>query len=215
MSEHKFCENCGAALSPGARFCNLCGQPVQAVPESQPDPAQAAPSAAPVPQPAAAPAATAGGEPVYGVIAGAQRRKGLLGHQTFSVMVTPHRLAFVEITPQMQKDTVRQMAEEAKQEGKGLWGRMVVQMGWLNRIVERYSQMPVEQALAENKDNFFILNSHVRKVNVQRRHDSNTHQTTYHLIIEAASGKYSFQLLGGGAEEVRQLLQRTLGAAVK
>ena len=58
------------------------------------------------------------------MIAGAQRRKGLLGSQTFSVIVTPVRLVFAEITSQMQKDAVREAAEEAKREGKGLLGRM-------------------------------------------------------------------------------------------
>ena len=75
--------------------------------------------------------------------------------------------------------------------------------------------MPVEAALRANKDNFFILNSHVRKVSVQEKRDAETHQRSYHLVIEASSGKYGFELKAGAPDEARQLLRQTLGAAVR
>jgi len=212
MSQPKFCEQCGAPLGPGARFCNQCGQPVVAAPASQPRPVE---PVATVPQPAAAPTAAASGEPVYGVIPGAQRRKGLLGFQTFSIVVTPQRLVFAETTSQMQKDAVREAADEAKRQGKGLLGRVAAQMGWLNRVAQRYYQMPVEMALRENKDNFFILNSHVRKVTVRETQDDETLQSSCYLAIEASSGKYSFELKAGQPKEARELLRQTLGAAVR
>ena len=34
MSEAKFCENCGAALSAGARFCEACGHKIGETPTS-------------------------------------------------------------------------------------------------------------------------------------------------------------------------------------
>ena len=230
MSQPKFCDQCGAALNPGARFCSTCGQPVRPLPTApqpgsaaesmqpaaQPPPVQLSPVPRPAPTaPPTTPQPAPGGERVLGVIAGAQRRKGLLGFQTFSVIVTPARLVFAETTSQMQKDAVREAAEEAKREGKGLLGRMAAQWGWLNRIVDKYQAMPVEAALRETRDNFFILNAHVRKVSVQEKRDMETHQRSYHLVIEASSGKYGFELKAGGPDEARQLLRQTLGAAVR
>jgi len=203
MSQAKFCEQCGAALNPDARFCRQCGHPVQAG-AAQPSTVQQAP-------PPAAPT----GEQVLGVIAGAQRRKGLLGRQTFNVVVTPGRLVFAEMTKQMMNDAVRQAAETAKREGRGILGRIAAQMGWLNLMVERYSQMPVERALAEQPGNFFILNSHIRKVRIDEKEDDDSGRTSYYLIIEAASGKYQFELTAGKPGEARQLLRQTLGAAVR
>ncbi len=205
MPQPRFCEQCGAALGPAARFCGQCGSPVHG--------ATAAP-AQPRPQPMASQPAEPG-EPVLGVIAGAQRRKGLLGHQTFSIVVTPQRLVFAEMTQQMMKDAVRQANEEAKREGAGWLGRIAAQMGWLNVMVRRYQAMPVEQALRERPDNFFVLNSHVRKVTIDEREDVNTELSSYHLVIEATSDKYDLELKAGRPDEARQLLRGVLGAAVR
>jgi len=204
MTHPKFCEQCGAALGPAARFCGQCGSPVQGAPAAAP----------PQPQPAASQPSVPG-EPVLGVIAGAQRRKGILGHQTFSIVITPQRLVFAEMTQQMMKDAVRHANEEAKREGAGLLGRIAAQMGWLNIMVRRYQAMPVEEALRERPDNFFILNSHVRKVSIEEREDINTELSSYHLVIEAASGKHSLELKAGRPDEARQLLRQVLGAAVR
>jgi len=207
MTQPKFCEQCGAALGPAARFCGQCGSPVRG--------AAAAPPPPPQPQPAASHPPSAPAETVLGVIAGAQRRKGLLRHQTFSIVVTPQRLVFAEMTQQMMKDAVRQANEEARRDGAGWLGRIAAQMGWMDVEVRRYMAMPVEQALRERPDNFFILNSHVRRVSIDEQEDDNTEMTSYHLVIETTSGKHSFELKAGRPDEARQLLRQVLGAAVR
>jgi hypothetical protein len=104
----RFCSQCGAQLEATAKFCGTCGG-TAAAPEATATGTSPAPgpqaTAAPRPQPspgvaAAPPVATAAssGEPVLGVIAGAQRRKGLLGYQSFNVVVTRDRLVFVLMT---------------------------------------------------------------------------------------------------------------------
>jgi len=152
---------------------------------------------------------------VVGVIACIQRRKGLFGYQTFNLIVTPARLAFALMPQEMMNDAVRQTQEQAKREGKGFLARVAAQMGWLDIIVQRYAAMPVEQALAEHSENFFLRNDQIRTVKIEHRRDSKTHVSSNHLIIEALPGKYQFELKAGGREETRQLLESVLGAAVR
>ena len=214
---------CGALNKPGSRFCGQCGQPVRAAAtQAQPAPAptaQAQPAPAPATQAQPTPVAqaqTAGpAEPVVGVIAGLQRRKGLLGYQTWNLVVTPARLVFALMTQQMMNDAVRQAQENAKREGKGLLARMAAQMGWLQLMVDRYAAMPVDEALAEQPENFFFLPNQIKKVKVEHREDRQQHTSSDHVTFEATSGKYEFELKAGRPDEARQVLQSVLGAVVR
>jgi hypothetical protein len=206
IETQRFCGQCGAQLPATARFCAQCGSTVS------PEAAPSVPSPAPA-QEAAAVAAS--GEAVLGVIAGAQRRKGLLGHQSFNIVVTGDRLVFALMTDKMMKDAVAEMNRRAKAEGKGLLGRMAAQMGWLNLMVERYAAMPPAAALAENKENFSIPNNTIGKVRVEEHHDDETHRTETKLKIESVSGKFEFVLTAGNANEARQVLRNGIGAAVR
>ena len=217
----RFCAQCGAALNAGARFCAQCGSSIQGTQPAPAAPVAAAPVAAPVAAApaaapvAAAPAATPQGESVVGVIASLQRRKGLLGYETFNVVVTPSRLVFAYMTQQMMNDAVRQAQQEAKSQGKGFLGQMAAQMGWLGIMSERYHATPVEAALAERPENFFIPNNQIKQVKVERRESRQEHTHTDNVLIVAASGKYDFEIKGVNPADVRQLLARVLGAAVK
>ena len=211
----RFCEQCGAGVGASARFCGKCGHPVA-------QPAQAAPPTPPAAAPtvrestaSAAPEAPDEGEPVVGVIAGLQRRKGLLGYQTWNLVVTPQRLVFALMTQQMMNDAVRQAQENAKREGKGLLARIAAQMGWLNLMAERYAAMPVDETLAEQPDNFSVPHNQVKAVKLEHREDRQQHQHSEHLILEAASGKYEFELKGGHPDDARQVLQGVLGGRVR
>ncbi len=195
----RFCEHCGAALNPDARFCNQCGQTVQAVPAA--------------PAPAAATVAPA--EPVLGVIAGLQRRKGLFGTENWNLVVTPKRLIFALMTKDMMNDAVRQVKDQAKGEGKGFWGQMVAQMGWLQLMVDKYAAMPLDQTLSEQPGNFFFLPEQVKRVKVEHRRDSENHTSSDHIIFETVAGKHQFEMKGGSPEEARRLLASVLGAAVR
>jgi hypothetical protein len=214
----RFCGQCGAQLEATATFCSQCGNTVapQAAPSA---PAALASSAVEAPSPALAPAEAprpaASGEPVLGVIAGAQRHKGLFGMQTFNIVVTRDRLVFALMPDKVMKDAAAEMGRRAKAEGKGLLGRIAAQMGWLDLMVERYAAMPPDEALAEYKDNFFIPNNTIRQVRVDTHHDHETHRTETKLKIEAISGKFEFGLIAGNADEARQLLRNAIGAAVR
>lgn len=199
----RFCSQCGAPLNADARFCAQCGYAIQG---TQPAPAQA---------PVAAPAAAPEGEAVVGVIAGLQRRKGLLGYETFNLVVTPSRLVFALMTQKMMNDAVRQAQQDAKKQGKGFLGQMAAQMGWLGIMSERYRTTPVKDALAEQPANFFLPNNQIRKIKLERREDRQRHQHSDHVIIEATSGKYEFELKGANPGDVRQLLAQVLGTVLR
>ena len=217
----RFCAQCGAALNAGARFCAQCGSSIQGTQPAPAAPVAAAPVAAPVAAApaaapvAAAPAATPQGESVVGVIASLQRRKGLLGYQTWNLVVTPQRLVFALMTQQMMNDAVRQAQEQAKREGKGLMARIAAQMGWLNLMVEKYHALPVDAALAEQPDNFFFLLNQIKKVKVEHRDDRQQHTSSDHVTFETTSGKYEFELKAGRPDEARQVLASVLGAVVR
>ncbi len=147
------------------------------------------------------------------MIAGLQRRKGLFGFQTWNLVVTPQRLVFAFMTQKMMNDAVRQAQEQAKRDGKGLLGRIAAQMGWMQLMVNRYAATPVDEALAEQPENFFILPNQIKKVKVESRSHPDD-QSTEHVVFETTSGKYDFELKVGQPREARQILQRVLGNKV-
>jgi len=197
----QFCGKCGAPLDPNTRFCGSCGQPVAS-------PAGAAPQAAGAVQPRTT------GEQVLGVIAGLNKRKGLFGVQSWNLIVTRQRLVFALMTKEMMNDAARQTDDQAKAEGKGWMGRIAARFGWLQLMVDKYAGMPVDQALAEQPENFALLSTEIKKVKLERRTNSKQHTHSNHLIIEAVTGKHEFELMGGGMDEARELLTTALGAAV-
>ena len=196
-TEH-FCGHCGAPLVAGAQFCGKCGETVAA----------AAPAEATIP-------AADQGEKVLGVIVGLQKRRGLFGSDIWSAIVTRERIAFALTTKDMMNDAVRTARDQAKSEGKGFLGQVAAQMGWMQLVVNHYAAMPVPQALAEQPGNFYFLPNQIRKVKVEHRRNSQQHMSSDHVVFETTSGKYEFQLLGGGRDEARSLLASVLGAAVQ
>jgi hypothetical protein len=173
---------------------------------------------------------------VLGVIPSAIRRKGLVGSETFSIVVTSRQLVFALMSQQMMNDAIRQAAAEAQQQGKGLLGRMSAQMGWMKGVMERYRAMPAEEALGEHAENFAIPLKQIKRFRVgviggEEDDDEGGILTSvagvanrkYELEIASSSGVYKFMLGAaqmtyarhGGlpARETEQLLQEALEAA--
>jgi hypothetical protein len=206
----RFCTQCGSLLNPTARFCGACGQAVLS--------AAPAGGAQPSAVPAGVAPTTAEGraavEPVVGVIPGLTRSKGLLGSQSFCLVATPERLAFVTITQQMMNEAVRQANAEAKRQGKGWAGQIAAQMQWLTIIGEHYRGVAVADALSEHPDNFSVPVSQIRKVQFQD--DADDAMMGYGLVIEGGPGKLQFTVKGGPrTSESRRMLQQVLGSIVR
>jgi len=213
----RFCTHCGSPLKPGVRFCGQCGHAVQAsvapgAPAYTPrPPAYAAPVVA---APIAAPPA----EPMVGIIAGLQQRKGFLGMSatTFNLIVTPGRLVFASVSQQMMNDAVAAARQEAKGQGKGFLGRFAAQFAWMDQICRQYSTMPIDAILAQFPGSFCILNAQVRKVRLRdSRVDDDGTQSSQELFIESAAGKFRFSSSMMRVREARQILRQTLGRIVK
>jgi len=152
-----------------------------------------------------------------GAVAGLQRRKGMFGVETWTLVVTDRRLIFAELTQKMMNEAVRQAQQKAKQQGKGLLAQMAAQMGWMGDVMERYEGMAPEESLGEGPNNFFIPNSAVQRAWVERHveHQRDVDKTTYNLRIESNAGKYAFELKGVEPGDAQAVLQRALGAVVR
>lgn len=221
VAQARFCSNCGSPLAPGNRFCAKCGAPAQAAPAGPvPPPTPLPPQPAQVvqvvvPAPAAA-------EPIVGIIS-LQRRKGFMGAgvETFTMIVTPQRLAMGLLSDQTMKEAVAAARDQAKAEGKGFFGQMGAQMGWLKVLYRRYMETPVDVSLAQAPGSYVILNQEVRSIRVQdpalvqfgptARDDNNRSEMT----IETAAGKQKWEMVDMKAKEARQILQQTLGGVVR
>ena len=212
----KYCTHCGSPLRAGIRFCGQCGQPVQ--------PAPAAPASAAPPAPvASAPQASNGyapaaGESIVGIIPAVQRRKGFLGMgaDTFNLILTPGRLVFALVTPQMMRDAVAAARENAKGQGKGFFGQIAAQMAWVDVVCQQYMAMPVDAILARYPGSFFIANAQVKKVRVKESVvDDEGSTSNPELIVETTGGKHRFVLSGMPARDARHLLKQMFGNAVR
>ncbi len=91
----RFCEDCGAPLTPGIRFCEQCGVPVPAGPALTPvraDPSR--PVTAPPPEARSRPA----GEQILAVFPFAFRHKGVIGSEDLSLVFTSRRILPVPVS---------------------------------------------------------------------------------------------------------------------
>jgi hypothetical protein len=117
----------------------------------------------------------------------------------------------------MLKAIVAQARKEAKAQGKGFFGQWGAQLGAYSAHAQRYLQMPVEEILGENPDNFQIPAAQVRKVRIKAGTASFGDQERAEpdrIEIHAAS-KMRFSLKGTGAGEAKKLLRQVLGDRVK
>ena len=161
----RFCEQCGAPLTPTTRFCGNCGAQVQSLPTPPAAPSSPPPPPPPAPPPVREPVAAEpepDAEPVIGVIPGLVRSKGLMQTETFNLVVTPGRLVFALITQPMINAAVQQARADAKARGEGILGQVGAQMAYLDILAERCETMPVEATLAE-QPGAFIPNDQIKK----------------------------------------------------
>jgi hypothetical protein len=151
-----------------------------------------------------------------------QRRKGLMGMgtETFNMIVTPRRLALVAVSNQTMQEAVVAARDQAKAEGKGIFGQMGAQMGWLKVLYRRYQEVPIDVSLAQSPGSFVLLNQEVRSIRLKdpaivqvgpQRQQSNQTEMT----IETGGGKQKWELVTMKAREAREILQQTLGGVVR
>jgi len=175
--------------------------------------------APPEPQPTVtthAPQAAGGDEPVLAVLPALERRKGLMGSQTFNLVMTPHRLIFARLTSQMLQAVSKRAKEAAKAEGKGFLGQWGAMFDANGRICEEYLTMPANEILASHADNFVIPVNQVRKVEVKRGWPgtADDSQPDPDKLVIYASRKQTFSLKGINVRQAKNILRSALGELV-
>ena len=209
----RFCTNCGAPVAAGTRFCGQCGHPVQTLPPTPPPPAPNQPPRRTGPAPAAPPAPVqAQREPILGIVA-VGKQKGMLAMRLdfYSMIVTPSRLVFAYVSPQLQKTAVKQAREQAKAQGKGFFGQWGAQLAWLGVLHEQYRRMAMEAILAQYPGSFALQRHQIQKVRYRDHYDQDSGNTTREIILRTVDGKLKLKLLSGTIREVKQLLRQALG----
>lgn len=153
-------------------------------------------------------------EPVLGIIRGLGQQKGLKAI-SYNLIVTQQRLVFAELTPQMLKSAVGQAKQEAKGEGRGLFGQWGAMATANAKLCERYLTTPIDMIIRENPRNFVIYPQQIKNVRIliANRYDESGNNID-RLVIRATS-KMTFLLKGTNARETKQLLRQALGPIVK
>lgn len=239
---NKFCTQCGKPLAPNARFCGACGSPIRtldppAAPEPQgnpyiertapPQPVMQRPpfvqQAAPIQTsaPVSYGASQTAGETILTMIPGIQRRKGVLGMSidSFTLIATPTRLIFAYLDNKTMNAFVNEARQNAKGQGKGWLGQVAAQMGWVNLMLEHFEQMGPDTVLAQYPGSFVIPNNSVSRVSIKQRYSQpGESDNPIEITFDTTAGKQKFHLppsMGIHQREIKQRLQRVLGAAVR
>jgi len=204
----KRCKKCGAPLRSGFAICERCGEPVS----GQVADDQLAGEQAEQPNPQGA----AGDEAVIGVIANATVAR-TFGRKTYNLVVTNKRLISAELTSKMIAEEAERVSREAKARGEGFMAQMGKRALAGVNLYQRYYTMPVEDIVAENKDNWSIPIGEIQSCKMDE--EDNGYPTR--LTIQWAQGKNTFTFdaatLGSGrvkADDARVMLNQA-GVKVK
>jgi hypothetical protein len=156
------------------------------------------------------------GETLTGIIPGASRKKNLISAEGFNIIVTNQRMVFALMTNQMVQEEVKRNAA-----GKGFFGGVAAGMSAGYSLWRRYLEMPPEQALLENPENFDVHLNQIRRVkfeggrtllkkgpisiglNINRDADEPAK-----LEIETTGDKYKFDIATEFQSEAREVLKR-------
>lgn len=148
-----------------------------------------------------------------GIVAVGQS-KGFMGmrQDSYNMIVTPNRLVFAHVSPQLMKEATKRARELAKQEGKGFFGQWGAQLGWTRVLHDQYRTMGVDGVLCQYDGSFVIPNHHIQRVRYKSSHDEQSGQTSHELVLRTSGDKLRFKLVSGNLREVKALLRQALGS---
>jgi hypothetical protein len=228
----KFCGNCGAAQTQTAATTNppVNSPPTQpkrerlsyyspppantyvpspATPITQPTMTQAAPFT----QPIQTPTPQVNDESTVGVIV-FRKPKSLGRFDTYTGVLTTHRLIFAQMTSAMLNDIAQQSREQAKAEGKGFFGQWSEQLKATFSYARKYLNMSPEAVLAETPGNFAVYNSSISEVKVHLKgaHDENQ-RNELEVEFKSSQGTYVYRM--DEDSDCVNILKRVYGERVK
>jgi hypothetical protein len=131
-----------------------------------------------------------------------------LGGDTFTLVITDHRMIHAKLTPQMINTAILEAQQAAKAAGKGFFGQMGNQMAAMGMFARRYLAMSPESTLAEVPGNRAIDNQRITavKIRVQESEDSDD---TCRLTVQSGDGKFEFVI--PEYEQASELLKKVYG----
>lgn len=208
MATPRFCTTCGNALAEGVRFCSKCGTAAlaeAAAPPPPPPPTAPVQSAAPPPPPTAP---VPNGEHAIAVISNTSLKTGLIKRTNYALVLTDRRVVFAEITAAMLKQAVSDARDDAKADGKGLFGQWGAQLGAYSDMAGSYLAMTPEQALAQNPANFAVDRAAIKSCKLKhgRVGNDDAPDSPDRLVIKTTGGdKYNLEL-GAGIGQAKKAL---------
>ncbi len=228
--DNMLCSSCGAAIKEGDHFCSKCGLVVSVTPDTAvppPLPTLTPPgivpgNVAPPPVPGSLipplPPATnsnpsipqppAGQERVISVVSKITLKTGVFSSELYHLAVTDQRLIFARQTKEMQAADAQHAREQAKQQGKNLFGKIGAQISAGSG--EKYLGMAPEVIMNEDPQNFAVPLAEVTKINTYHGDFEDNSPDTMELIT--ITGKWKFQI--NNYYKVQQQLKEVLGSKV-
>lgn len=220
MNEHsQLCPSCGTAINEGDLFCAKCGHALTTEPSvSTPPPIPIPPlpgsilvNTAPPPIPSEQvplqPPAV-GQERVICVVGKITLKTGVFSSDLYHLAVTEKRLIFARQTKEMQAADVQHAREQAKQQGKNLFGQIGAQIS--TGSSEKYLAMAPELIMNEHPQNFSIPLEEITRINAYHADFEDNSPDMMEVITPAR--KWRFQISNG--YRVKQQLKTLLGSKV-
>jgi hypothetical protein len=171
--------------------------PIMQAPVTQPPMQPYMPPTQPAPQPVAAnaPMPQPNGETAIGVIL-LRKPKSMGRWDSFTGVITTHRLIFAQMTSQMLSDAAQQSRDQAKAEGKGFFGQWADQLRATFGYTKKYLTMPPQAILAETPGNFALDNNTISRINVHLKgaHHEHNQRREFEIKFYSSSGTYEFRM---------------------
>ncbi|HSW58542.1 MAG TPA: zinc ribbon domain-containing protein [Dehalococcoidales bacterium] len=151
-----FCTHCGKPIKETQKFCGACGMQIESEASTE--------NRTAMPPPSEDQKTSLKGETLKIIIPNLMLQKSWGRSETFNLIVTDQRSIFARLTSQIMNETVKMRREKAAAEGKGFFGKWAAQMKGFNTYTDRYQTMNPDEVLSEDKENFQIQNSLIKKV---------------------------------------------------
>ena len=157
-------------------------------------------------------------EQVIGVVPTLKKGKSFGRWDTYTMVVTDTRSIFAQMTSAMIQQIGKEAVQRAKEEGKGFFARWGAQLKAHIGFSQRYLDMSPEEALNENKDNFFLNNDDIRTIKVRRKTKSRGGEDDADYIvteftIEARGKKFQYEMESWN-KDVHEMLKSVFGSRV-
>jgi hypothetical protein len=153
-----------------------------------------------------------GSEQLLGVIPNTNKRKGLFGMEAFNVIVTSQRLIFAQLTADMIKAAAADETKRAKEEGKGGIATFFNTAFAGYSVYKKYFDMDMASILSENKGNFEVGISEIKRYQLTGGAHHHDRQQNQHMLRLSTTthGEITLMLQHSDVDNARQLLQRVL-----